>query len=183
MEFRTFDVDGLLEITPRKIEDERGYFAETFRAEPFTAHAGPQDFVQDNQSLSVRRGTIRGLHFQTNPCAQAKLVRCLAGSLFDVVVDLRTSSPTYGRATSIVLSAATANQLWIPAAFAHGFCTLEDNVIIAYRVTNYYSREHDCGVAWDDPAFGIDWPAVADRATLSAKDQQLPSFAGLPAYF
>lgn len=183
MEFRTFDIDGLLEIVPTKIADERGYFAETFRADPFFDRAGRQEFVQDNQSLSVRPGTIRGLHFQTNPCAQAKLVRCLAGSVFDVAVDLRTHSPTYGKATSVVLTADDANQFWIPAGFAHGFCTLEPNAIIAYRVTNYYSRDNDSGVAWDDPAFAIDWPAIADRGTLSAKDRQLPAFADLPAYF
>jgi len=183
MEFRTFDVDGLLEIIPRKIEDERGYFAEAFRAEPFLERAGPVEFVQDNQSLSVKIGTIRGLHFQTNPCAQGKLVRCLAGSVFDVAVDLRLSSKTHGKATTAVLSAADANQFWIPPGFAHGFCTLEPNSIIAYRVTAYYSRDHDSGVAWNDPAFAIEWPAIADPETLSPKDRQLPVFADLPAHF
>lgn len=183
MEFRTFEVAGLLEIIPSKIVDERGYFAETFRAAPFFERAGPVSFVQDNQSLSKRVGTIRGLHFQTNPAAQGKLVRCLAGAVFDVAVDLRSTSPTFGQATTAVLSAADANQFWIPAGFAHGFCTLEPDSVIAYRVTNYYSREHDLGVAWDDPAFAIEWPAVADPDTLSAKDRQLPSFAALPPLF
>lgn len=183
MEFRTFDVDGLLEIIPHKIEDDRGYFAETYRAEPFFERAGNIKFVQENQSLSVKAGTIRGLHFQTAPFAQGKLVRCLAGSVFDVAVDLRAASPTYGKASSTVLTAAAANQFWVPAGFAHGFCTLEQNSIIAYRVTAYYSRDHDSGVAWDDPAFAIDWPAIADDDTLSPKDRQLSAFADLPAYF
>ena len=183
MEIRTFDVDGLLEIVPAKIVDERGYFAETFRAERFREHAGEQVFVQDNQSLSLRVGTIRGLHFQTPPAAQGKLVRCLAGSVFDVAVDLRTASPTYGRATTAVLTAADANQFWIPAGFAHGFCTLEPDAIIAYRVTHTYSREHDSGVAWNDPSFAIPWPEVADPSTLSAKDRALPGLADLPTFF
>lgn len=183
MEFRTFDVEGLLEIVPSKIGDERGYFAETFRAEPFFERAGPVVFVQDNQSLSKRVGTIRGLHFQTNAAAQGKLVRCLAGAVFDVAVDLRSSSPSFGKATTAVLSAQECNQFWIPPGFAHGFCTLEPESVIAYRVTSYYSREHDSGVAWDDPAFAIAWPAVADPETLSAKDRQLPAFAALPTLF
>lgn len=179
MEFRSFDVDGLIEIIPRKIEDERGYFAETFRAAAFHERAGTAEFVQDNQSLSHKVGTIRGLHFQRHPFAQGKLVRCLSGAVFDVAVDLRANSPTFGKATTVVLTAARANQLWIAPGFAHGFCTLEPDSIIAYRVTNYYSAEHDTGVAWNDPAFAIEWPAMADPDTLSAKDRKLPPLADL----
>ena len=183
MEFRRFKPDGLVEIIPRKIEDERGYFSEIFRSHEFHEQAGNVEFVQDNQSLSVRPGTIRGLHFQLNPVAQGKLVRCLAGRLFDVAVDLRSGSNTFGRWISVVLSPEQNNQLWVPAGFGHGFCTLEPNSVISYRVTSYYSPEHDKGVAWDDPDIGIEWPEIADPDTLSAKDQQQPALADLPAYF
>lgn len=183
MEIREFDVEGLLEILPKKHEDERGYFAETFRLKVLTERIGPVELVQDNQSLSVRAGTIRGIHFQTHPYAQAKLVRCTAGSVADFAIDLRCDSATYGKWTSLVLSAEKLNQFWLPVGFGHAFCTLEPNSVISYRVTNYYSAEHDKGVAWDDPAIGIDWPEVADPDTLSSKDRALPAFADLPQLF
>ena len=183
MEIRRFEIDGPLEIIPRKIVDERGYFSEIFRADRLTAWAPHVEFVQDNQSLSVRAGTIRGLHFQSEPFAQGKLVRCLAGRLFDVAVDLRANSPTFGKWISVVLSPETNNQLWVPVGFGHAFCTLEPNSVISYRVTNYYSPDHDKGVAWDDPAISIEWPDVADPSTLSAKDREQPSLVGLPSYF
>ena len=183
MEFRTFDVDGLLEIIPRKIEDERGYFSEIFRFDTFLDHVPGAEFVQDNQSLSVRTGTIRGIHFQSHPAGQAKLVRCLAGQLLDVAVDLRVDSPSYRRWVSVVLSPQENNQLWVPVGFGHAFCTLEPNTVISYRVTNYYSPEHDKGLAWDDPDIGVDWPGIADPETLSSKDRRQPRLAELPAYF
>jgi len=183
MEFRSFDVEGPLEIIPRKIEDERGYFSEVFRANDFSVRAGDIEFIQDNQSLSVKTGTVRGIHFQSPPAAQGKLVRCLAGKLFDVAVDLRAGSPTRGHWLSVILSPDENNQLWVPAGFGHAFCTLEPNSVISYRVTDYYSPENDKGVAWDDPQIGIDWPDVADPETLSAKDRSQPSLADLPAYF
>ena len=183
MQFREFDLRGAVEIRPNKHEDHRGYFSEVFRLNEFTEHAGQADFVQDNQSLSVVTGTVRGLHFQSNPAAQGKLVRCIAGRLFDVAVDLRSGSPTYGRWLSVILTPEEMNQLWIPVGFAHGFCSLEPNSIISYRCTEYYSPEHDLGVAWDDPDIGIDWPDVADPETLSGKDRVQPSLAELPAYF
>ena len=183
MEFRTFDVEGPFELTPRKFEDDRGYFSETLRMQPFAERAGRVEFVQDNQSLSVKAGTIRGIHFQTQPAAQGKLVRCTAGSVLDVAVDLRHDSPTYGKWISVVLTAEKINQLWIPVGFGHGFCTLEPNSIISYRVTDYYSPEHDKGVAWDDPDIAIDWPDVADPDTLSNKDRVQPALADLPPLF
>ena len=183
MEFRRFDLDGPVEIIPRKIGDERGYFAEVFREDGFSAYAPGVRFVQDNQSLSVRPGTIRGLHFQSQPAAQGKLVRCIAGKLFDVAVDLRQGSPTYGQWQSVILSADECNQFWVPAGFGHGFCSLEPNSVISYRVTAYYSVENDKGLSWDDPQIGIDWPSIADPSTLSAKDQVQPRLADLPAYF
>ncbi|QIK78061.1 dTDP-4-dehydrorhamnose 3,5-epimerase [Sphingomonas piscis] len=183
MEFRTFAVEGLLEITPRKLEDERGYFSEVFRLSAFAERVGPTAFVQDNQSLSKRAGTIRGLHFQSHPAAQGKLVRCLAGRLLDVAVDLRRNSPSYGQHVALELSPDDNKHFWIPAGFAHGFCTLEPDSVISYRVTSYYSPEHDKGVAWDDPDIAIDWPAIADPESLSAKDRVQPTLKQLPAYF
>ena len=183
MELRHFEIDGPVEIIPRKIEDERGYFSEIFRLNLFEKQVSGVEFVQENQSLSVRPGTIRGLHFQAKPAEQGKLVRCIAGKLFDVAVDLRSDSQTFGQWVAVTLSAEDNNQLWVPAGFGHGFCTLEPNSVISYRVTDYYSAEADKGVAWDDPDIGIDWPSIADPETLSAKDRQQPSLADLPAYF
>lgn len=179
MQFRALDLDGLVEINPEKRADARGYFAETFREDHFRANIGTFDFVQENQSLSLAIGTIRGIHFQVDPCAQGKLVRCLAGSIFDVAVDLRPASPTYGKWLGIELSAQQCNQLWIPAGFGHAFCTLSEACIVGYRVTSYYSAAHDRGVRWDDPAIGIAWPAEADPDTLSAKDRVQPMLAQL----
>lgn len=183
MKFRTFAVGGPVEVIPAQIADERGYFSEIYRSDIFAERVESIEFVQDNQSLSIRAGTIRGLHFQTHPAAQGKLVRCLAGRLLDVAVDLRVDSPTFGHWISVVLSPEHNNQLWVPVGFGHGFCTLEPDTIISYRVTNYYSREHDKGVAWDDPDIAIGWPDVADAETLSAKDQAQPSLRELPRYF
>jgi dTDP-4-dehydrorhamnose 3,5-epimerase len=183
MEFRTFDLEGPLEIVPGKIEDERGYFSEIFRLGPFVERAGLVEFVQENQSLSLRRGTIRGIHFQTHPAAQGKLVRCLAGSLVDFAVDLRRDSPTYGQWISVILTAEGNNQFWVPVGFGHAFCTLEPNSVISYRITNYYSPANDKGVAWDDPDIAIEWPGFADPATLSARDREQPALADLPPLF
>lgn len=183
MQFRDFEIDGPLEIIPRKIEDDRGYFSEIFRLNGFSERVPGVEFVQDNQSLSLKAGTIRGIHFQSEPMAQGKLVRCLAGRLLDVAVDLRHDSPTYGRWVSVTLSPEDNNQLWVPEGFGHAFCSLEPNSIISYRVTNYYSRDHDKGVAWDDPDIGIKWPDIADSGTLSAKDRTQPRLADLPSYF
>lgn len=183
MEWRALDLDGPLEIIPRKIEDERGYFSETFRQSAFAERTGVQRFVQDNQSLSVRTGTIRGIHFQGHPSAQGKLVRCLAGRIFDVAVDLRAGSKTFGRWVGVTLTPELNNQLWIPVGFGHGFCTLEPNCLISYKVTDYYDPEHDFGVAWNDPDIGIGWPSSADPQTLSAKDRNQPALAEVSSYF
>ena len=183
MEIRDFEIEGVFEIIPRKIEDDRGYFSEIFKRNVFAERVSDAEFVQDNQSLSVKSGTIRGIHFQSHPAAQGKLVRCLAGRLLDVAVDLRGDSPTFGRWISTVLSPEQNNQLWIPIGFGHAFCSLEPNSIISYRVTSYYSPENDRGVAWDDPDIAIDWPEIADPQTLSAKDRQQPGLADLPAVF
>ena len=183
MEFRELPIRGLFEITPTRHGDARGYFSELFRLDRFCHHAGPVDFVQENQSLSATVGTVRGLHFQTEPMAQGKLVRCAAGAIFDVAVDLRHGSPTFGQWAAVELTPEANNQLWIPAGFAHGFCTLKPDSVVVYKVTNYYSPENDKGLAWDDADVGVIWPAVADPATLSGKDRSQPSLAELPACF
>ncbi len=183
MEIHSFPISGLKLVIPRKIGDERGYFAETFRADIFAAHCGEHRFVQGNESLSARAGTLRGLHFQTTPHAQGKLVRCTAGALFDVVVDIRHGSPTFGQWVGETLTPDNGKQLWVPPGFAHGFCSLVPDTVICYKVTDYYSAECDRGLRWDDPAIGIVWPDVADPHTLSPKDRQQPLLAGLPEYF
>ena len=183
MEIRSCEVEGPLQLVPKKIEDARGYFSEIFRMSTFAEHVPGIEFVQDNQSLSVKAGTVRGIHFQSHPAAQGKLVRCLAGKLLDVAVDLRVDSPTYGRSVSVVLTPELNNQLWVPVGFGHAFCTLEPNSVVGYRVTSYYSPENDKGVAWDDPDIGIDWPGLVDPETLSAKDRDQPRLADLPVYF
>jgi dTDP-4-dehydrorhamnose 3,5-epimerase len=138
--------------------------------------------VQDNHSLSVERGVVRGLHFQTSPFAQAKLVHVLRGAIFDVAVDIRVGSPTYGRHVAATLT-ADGTQMFIPPGFAHGFCTLEPNTEVMYKVTNYYSAKHDRGLLWNDPALEIAWPVTATSAIVSAKDREHPTLMNLPNYF
>lgn len=183
MDIKSLHLPGVMLITPRRIGDERGYFAETFRADIFARECGDWSFVQDNESCSARPGTIRGLHFQSEPHSQGKLVRCTAGALFDVAVDIRQGSPTFGQWVGETLTPENGKQLWVPPGFAHGFCTLVPNTVIAYKVTDYYSAECDKGLAWNDPAIGIDWPDTTDPETLSAKDRQQPLLADLPVYF
>lgn len=183
MDAELLNIPDLIAFTPKRHGDERGYFSELFRLSSLRAYARVIDFLQENESLSTRPGTIRGLHFQSEPFAQGKLVRCTAGALLDVAVDLRAGSPTFGRWVSIELTPEKGNQLWIPAGFAHGFCTLKPDTVINYKVTAYYSAEHDKGLAWNDPAIGIEWPALADPDTLSAKDRAQPLLADLPEYF
>lgn len=183
MQFERLELPDIVLITPKKFGDHRGYFSETFRADMFQEHIGPVEFVQDNQSLSADVGTVRGLHFQLEPRAQGKLVRCIAGAILDVAVDIRKSSPTYGRFVQAELSAENGRQLWVPAGFAHGFCTLEPNSILSYKVTDYYSPAHDRGLLWNDPDIGIAWPVAADAAILSAKDRTQPRLAELETNF
>jgi dTDP-4-dehydrorhamnose 3,5-epimerase len=170
-------------VTPQRIGDHRGYFSETYNRKRFAEAGIAVDFVQDNQSLSAAVGTIRGLHFQSAPFAQDKLVRTLRGRILDVAVDLRRSSPTFGRHVAVELSAENGRQLLVPVGFAHGFCTLEPDTEIHYKVSAYYSAAHDHGLAWDDPDLAIAWPVDAASATLSDKDRRQPRLAELPAYF
>lgn len=168
--------------TPR-ISDARGYFCETFQRADFAAQRLDIDFLQDNQSHSYRPGTVRGLHFQRPPFAQTKLVRVLRGSIFDVAVDLRRSSPSFGKHIAARLSSEGGEQLFIPAGFAHGFCTLEPDTVVFYKVDQVYSAAHDGGVNWADPALGIEWPVAAADAILSEKDRGLPTLADLALVF
>ncbi len=183
MTFTRLAIPEVMVITPKKFGDSRGYFMETFREDLFQEEAGPVRFVQDNRSFSAEAGTVRGLHFQLPPKAQGKLVSCTAGALLDVAVDIRRGSPTYGRYVSAELTAGNGEQLWVPAGFAHGFCTLVAATIISYKVTDYYSPEHDRGLLWNDPAIGIDWPVPGENAILSDKDKRQPALADLPASF
>lgn len=183
MVFVELAIADLVEIRPKMLHDARGYFSEIFRKDRFRDVVGTCDIVQENQSMSLAAGTIRGIHFQAPPVAQGKLVRCIRGRIFDVAVDLRRGSPTFGKWAAIELSADAANQLWIPPGFGHAFCTLEPECVVGYGVTAYYSAEHDKGLGWDDPTIGIEWPPIADADTLSAKDRGQPSLAKLPDHF
>ena len=165
---------GVVILTPKKLGDQRGFFSETYNRKTLAGLGIDLEFVQDNQSLSVDVGVVRGLHFQTPPFAQDKLVRVVKGRILDVAVDLRRASPTFGQHVAVELSAENWNQLLVPIGFAHGFMTLEPHTEVVYKVTNYYSPENDCGVRWNDPAIGIKWPLPAEQAILSAKDAVLP---------
>lgn len=176
-------LEGIKIIIPKKFEDSRGFFAETYHRERLLQAGIAVDFVQDNQSRSAAEGTIRGLHFQSPPFAQDKLIRVLTGRIFDVAVDIRRSSPTYGRYFAAELSAENFKQIFVPIGFAHGFCTLDPDTEIFYKVSNYYAPEHEHGIAWDDPALGIAWPVRAQSAVLSDKDRRHPRLADLDSPF
>jgi dTDP-4-dehydrorhamnose 3,5-epimerase len=170
-------------LTPLRHGDARGFFSEVYSGRSYRAAGIETEFVQDNYSRSRDRGVVRGLHFQIPPHAQHKLIWVTRGAIFDVAVDLRHGSPSYGRHVAAVLSAENWNQILIPVGFAHGFCTLEPDTDVVYKVSDYYSAAHDRGLAWDDPALGIEWPVEAGQAILSPRDQQHPGLAELPRFF
>lgn len=161
-------------LVPRKFRDSRGFFSETYSRRALEEAGLRLDFVQDNWSLSIDRGVVRGLHYQIPPLAQDKLVRVLRGAILDVVVDIRRGSPTFGQHVSVMISEQKWNQILVPSGFAHGFCTLEPNTEVAYKVTNGYSPEHERGILWSDPDLGIMWPVSAAEAILSDKDARNP---------
>jgi dTDP-4-dehydrorhamnose 3,5-epimerase len=173
----------LVVLSPKRFEDARGWFSETWNRSRLEVAGFILDFCQDNHSFSKCKGTIRGLHFQAPPHAQTKLVRCVNGRIFDVAVDVRRSSPTFGHWVGLELSAENGKQLLIPAGFAHGFVTLEPNSEIAYKVDAYYSAECDGGVAWDDPRIGIEWPLDGSNPVLSEKDRSLSGLEALTIEF
>jgi dTDP-4-dehydrorhamnose 3,5-epimerase len=175
------DIPEILVIEPRVFPDDRGYFLETYQAEKFRAAGIDEPFVQDNHSHSMR-GALRGLHYQ-EPGAQGKLVRCSRGSMWDVAVDIRVGSPTFGKWVGLELSEENKKMLWVPAGFAHGFCSLTDHCDVLYKCTTYYAPAYERGIAWNDPEIGIEWPI--SNPVLSRKDGAAPRLkdaAVLPRY-
>jgi dTDP-4-dehydrorhamnose 3,5-epimerase len=170
---------GVLEIQPQKNCDDRGFLVETWNMERYRAGGIHVDFVQDNMSFSRHRGTVRGLHFQLPPHAQAKLVTCLSGRILDIAVDLRPDSPHFGRHISLELSAEKGNQMYVPEGFAHGFCTLTKDCLVAYRLSNTYAPQAERSLAFDDPELGINWPITREQAHLSDRDRTALSWADI----
>jgi dTDP-4-dehydrorhamnose 3,5-epimerase len=181
VEIKTTPFKDLLIIQPAVFPDERGYFFESFNESKFRVQTGlNMSFIQDNESMSSK-GVLRGLHFQLSPKAQAKLVRVSKGAVLDVVVDLRRTQPTYGQSFKLVLSAENKTQLFIPEGFAHGFCVLEDHTIFSYKCTNYYSKENERSILWNDPSLAIDWEI--ENPIISEKDKNAPLLESLPHFF
>lgn len=176
MEITRAAIPDVLIIKPKKHGDHRGFFSETFKSAALRAHGVMLDWVQDNHSFSAARGVVRGLHFQRTPKAQAKLLRVTRGAIFDVAVDARKTSPTYGQHVAVELSADNWAQLYVPIGFAHGFCTLTENTEVLYKVSAEYGPAEEGGLLWNDPDLGIDWPISAEHATLSARDLEWPRF-------
>ena len=175
-------IEGPLLIKPQRIDDERGYFFEAYRANWLDELDSPVQFIQDNQTYSTYRGTIRGLHCQRAPHPQAKLIRVLRGAVFDVAVDARPDSPSFGRHVVAKLSAENQRQFYIPAGFLHGFATLTDDTEILYKVSDYYDPACDTAVAWNDADLAIDWPVDANDAILSGRDRAAPGFRTVFGY-
>jgi dTDP-4-dehydrorhamnose 3,5-epimerase len=183
-EFQPLAIPEVLLVTPRRFGDRRGYFCETWNAARYAAAGIAGPFVQDNHSLSAQPGTVRGLHCQIAPSVQGKLVRVVRGAIWDVAIDLRAGAPTYRRHVAAELSAANGAQLWIPPGFLHGFCTLEPDTEVVYKVSHHtYDPAAERGVIWNDPDLALPWPAIADPTTLSGKDAKLPRFAACVAWF
>jgi dTDP-4-dehydrorhamnose 3,5-epimerase len=183
LQIERLEIPDVLSILPAQHGDQRGFFSEIYRADLFAAHGLTQPFVQDNHVFSAHRGVLRGLHFQLAPSAQGKLVRCTRGAILDVAVDIRRGSPTFGRHVALELSAANWRQVWVPVGFAHAYVTLETDCEVVYKVTRYYDPAAERGVAWDDPALGIDWRIAPGELTISEKDRSNPRLADLgPAF-
>lgn len=175
MPFIETGINGLMVFEPKVFADSRGYFFEVFNKETFRQAGIEVEFVQDNESKS-ERGVLRGLHYQLNPMAQAKLVRVVEGEVLDIVVDIRKGSPTFGKSYSILLNSVDKKQLFIPRGFAHGFAVLSQTAIFQYKCDNYYSRQSEGGIIFNDPDLNLDWVIDAGKAVVSDKDKILPSF-------
>lgn len=183
MEVRPTQIPDVKLLVLRKHGDSRGFFSETYNRRDFAALGIGLEFVQDNQALSAPAGTVRGLHYQLAPAAQAKLVRVTRGRIFDVAVDIRRSSPSFGRFASSELSAEEWNQLYVPAGFAHGYCTLTADTEVIYKVSDYYNPVHERAIRWNDPAIGIPWPVGEATAIISDRDRRSPLLAQQPDLF
>jgi dTDP-4-dehydrorhamnose 3,5-epimerase len=183
IDLRPLGLDGLFEIVPPRVGDDRGFFSETWSRRAFAGAGVDLDFVQDNHSASVAAGVLRGLHFQTPPFAQDKLVRVARGAVFDVAVDIRKGSPTWGKWVGVELSARAWNQILVPKGFAHGFLTLEPGTEVLYKVSAPYSREHDRAIRFDDPDIGVVWPPALAPYQLSDKDRNAPRLADVETGF
>ncbi len=183
LDVQSLEIPEVKLVTPKRFGDDRGFFAETYNKQRFNDAGITADFIQDNHSHSATVGTVRGLHYQSPPFAQAKLVRVLRGTIIDVAVDVRVGSPTFGQLVRAELSAENGVQIFVPRGFLHGFATLEPDTEIAYKVDNYYSAECDGSVAWNDPDLGIDWGIDASQATVSEKDGNAPTFAKFESPF
>lgn len=176
MQVEETEIAGLLIITPTQVRDERGFFSETFNSQRLSAHGVTHDWVQDNHVWSRARGAVRGLHFQAPPFAQAKLIRVTHGAIYDVAVDLRKASPTYGRHVGVELTAQNWKQLYIPPGFAHGYCTLSDDAETLYKVSCVWNKASEGGLRWDDGDLCIEWPLSSAEALLNDRDKAWPSF-------
>jgi len=183
MDVATAALPGVLILRGRKFGDHRGFFSETFRSDSLEAAGVRHGWVQDNHSLSSRRGVVRGLHFQSGAAAQAKLLRVVHGAILDVVVDIRVGSPTYGQHFAIEISEAAWNQIYVPVGFAHGFCTLSERVEVIYKVSSYYSPADEAGLLWCDKELGIEWPVAVDDATVADRDRSWPILSELESPF
>ena len=178
MQVTACEIQAVKIFTPKKFGDNRGFFSETFSRKALRELAGVDvDFVQDNQSLSVEKGVVRGLHYQLPPAAQDKLVRVTRGAILDVAVDIRRGSPTFGKHVAAVISAENWRQIFVPVGFAHGFVTLEPNTEVLYKVSNYYSPKDERGIRWNDPKLAIAWGIDEAAAVLSEKDRKYPTLA------
>lgn len=183
MNIELTEIPAVKLVSPAKFGDHRGFFSETYNKAIFAANGLDLDFCQDNHSFSATKGTLRGLHFQLPPVAQDKLVRVTRGAIYDVAVDIRHGSPTFGQWVGRVISAEAWNQILVPAGFAHGFCTIEPNTEVQYKVTAPYAPEHERGIAWNDPELAIDWRLDGAEPTLSSKDTDYSTLSASPIYF
>jgi dTDP-4-dehydrorhamnose 3,5-epimerase len=183
LDVKALAIQDVKVVRPPRFEDARGFFSETYNQRVYTQAGIDCHFVQDNHAFSKSAGTVRGLHYQGRPFAQDKLVRVVVGRIFDVAVDLRRASPTFGKWVGVELSADEWNQILIPIGFAHGLCTLEPNTEVIYKVSNYYSEQHDFGIRWDDPDLNVTWPMAEHQMVLSDKDRRLPLLRDIRGLF
>ncbi len=183
MKIITTEITDVKIISPKKFGDHRGFFSETYNSSALSNHGIDLIFCQDNHSFSRESGTLRGLHFQIPPFAQDKLVRVTRGAIFDVAVDIRYGSRTFGKWIGRTISEENWDQIFIPIGFAHGFCTIEKNTEVQYKVTAPYSPNHEKGIPWNDLSLAIDWPLNGAKPVISAKDDKYPGFVDLPRYF